>query len=189
MRPNRLTALILAAVGLGIALVPAVSASPALATGSPHVVVLTVPEGFPRPEDVVRVKVKVLDQDNQPVDVDQPDELLEVRDKSGASLPFRPLMKQTGVGTYETDLSFPRPGIWTIVAGPDEADVVRLPPQVTIRVFGDVAGPLEPSSTVAVAALVLLGVLAVVLLGSRLRRAKGTRKALPEPEAHDTWWW
>lgn len=189
MRPNRVRTLILVVVGLGIALISAVSASPAFATGSPYVIVVTVSPPYPQPESPVHVQVKVLDETNQPIDVDQPDELLEVSDVSGVSLPFRPLMDQTGVGAYETTLSFPRAGIWTIIAGPDEADVVRLPPQVTIRVRGDAAGPLEPRSTVAVAALVLLGVLAVVLLGSRLRRAKGSRKASPEPEAHDTWWW
>ncbi len=159
------------------------------ASGSPHVLVISVPEGAPRPESPVHVEVKVFDSANQPVDADQPDELLEVRDESGVSLPYRPLMDKTGIGAYETTLSFPRAGIWTVIAGPDEADVVRYPRQVTIRVFGDVAHPVESKSTVAVAALMLLGVLIVVLLGSRLRRAKGARKAAPEPEAHDTWWW
>jgi len=175
-------------VGLGIVLSAVLWAGPALATGSPHVIIVTT-ERFTTPDSGVHVQVKVLDRANQPLDVDQPDELLEVRDQSGASLPYRPPMEHTDVGVYETTLSFPRAGIWTIITGPDEADMVRIPRQVTITVQRAVAGPLDPGSTVAAAALVLLGVLGVILFGNRLRRPKGTRKASPEPEAHDTWWW
>jgi len=188
-RSHRVGVPVLGAIGLGIVLFPAPLAGPVLAAGSPHAIVVTVTERVPQPDSLVHVQVKVLDEANQPMDVDRPDELLEVRDQSGVSLPYRPLMERTNIGTYETTLSFPRAGIWTIIAGPGEADVVRLPPQVEISVRGDVAGPLDPRSTVATAALVLFGVLGVVLFGNRLRRLKGTRKASPEPEAHDTWWW
>ncbi|NOY57200.1 MAG: hypothetical protein GXP34_14630 [Actinobacteria bacterium] len=189
MRPNRAIAPILIVFGLGIVLFLALLAGPVLAAESPHTIVVTVTERAPQPDSLIHVQVKVLDEANQPMDVDRPDELLEVRDESGASFPFRPFMERTDVGVYETTLSFPRAGIWTIIAGPDEADVVRLPRRVEISVRGDVAGPLDPGSTVATAALVLFGVLIVVLFGSRLRRSKGSRKASPEPGAHDTWWW
>ncbi len=175
-------------VGLGIVLLVALWASPAFATETPHVIVVTT-ERFTTPDSGVHVQVKVLDEANRPVDVDQPDELLEIRDQSGVSLPYRPSMEHTDIGAYETTLSFPHAGIFTIVTGPDEADVVRIPPRVTISVQRAVAGTLDPGSTVAAAALVLLGILGVILFGSRLRRPKGTRKVSPEPEAHDTWWW
>lgn len=190
MRRHRFLVWFVGLVGIGVVLVAVLSASPVLADGLPQVIIVTVAQRDTQPDTGVLVQVKVFDSANQPVDVDQPDELLDVHDDSSALSPrWRPLMEQTGVGSYETTLSFPHVGMWTIFVAPDEGDVARIPPVVTVRVSAKGAVSVSQGSIVAVAALVVLGVLAVVLFGGRLRRARGARKAAPEPEAHDTWWW
>ncbi|NIA25911.1 MAG: hypothetical protein GWP04_10140 [Gammaproteobacteria bacterium] len=177
-------------IGFGIALSLAVlSASPALAAGSPQTIIVTVGNRNPQPDHLVQVRVTVLDEADEPVNVDYPDELLEVRDDSGMSLPFRPKMRQTYVGVYETNLSFSRSGVWTIIVGPDETDVTTVPAQVKIFVRGRVTTSIGSESIAAAVALVLFVLLVVAVFGSRLRRLKRAAKEAPEPEAHDTWWW
>lgn len=133
------------------------------------------------------VTVHVYDAEGALVDVAGPNDLIEVRDDSGVSSSYRPPAQRISTGTYSAQLTFSHAGRWIIVAGPD---MRTGNPGIPIQVSSDVSKvALDPATTTAAIALVVAGLLIVTLIGARVRKARLTAKARPNPEAHDTWWW
>jgi hypothetical protein len=129
--------------------------------------------------------VAVYDAEGYRVDFPVSENLIVVKDNSGKTTSFVPEARRVGTGTYQAVFTLPHTGVWTIVIAPDTPFAVVS----SVTSYSSTPVRLSPTSFVAAIALAVVGVLLVVLLGARVRKARLTRKAAPNPEAHDTWWW
>ena len=129
--------------------------------------------------------VAVYDAEGYRVDFPVSDNLILVKDNSGKTTTFAPEVRRISTGTYQAVFTLPHTGVWTIVVAPDTPFAVVS----SVTSYSPTPVRLSPTSFVPAIALAVLGVLLVVLLGARVRKARLARKAAPNPEAHDTWWW
>lgn len=167
-----------------------VVASAAFAAGEAATVIATVSERTVQPEQAIRITITVLDADNEPVDVDNPEGLVEIRDLTGNVAPYRPDVQRVQPGTYSATFVPVTEGTWEIVVAPDLGAVARVPSSLVVESTRLVSAKASRSgSTLATIALFVFIVLGAVFVTRSLRRPRGRRKASPEPEAHDTWWW
>lgn len=174
-----------------LAAIFAVGVSPGVAAeGVPHTVIVTTEGREVIDGHQLRLAVKVFDDGNRPVDVDHPDDLIEVRDPTGEWPSYRIHLTWIGTGRYSGGIEFRTHGMWQIVVAPDwPDDLIRRPPIMDITVTRGRVRSIDPASTLAFVSLVVLIVSIVVVSKGWLRRPRQSAKGKPEPEAHDTWWW
>jgi len=125
---------------------------------------------------------------NKPVDVEETQSLLEIRDESGSAPSVRLAdMERVAPGVYRTIYTFHDPGRWALVVQPDIGDRASHPAEEPVVFIVE-----EPAADVAggpgTIEVVVLGML-VVLVGSLVIGA--TRHSVPVPKrpiVHDTLW-
>ena len=167
-----------------------VVASAAFAADEAAIVIATVPERTVQPDHAIWITITVLDAGNQPVDVDNPQGLVEIRDLTGNVAPYRPDVRRVQSGTYSATFVPVTAGTWEIVVAPDFAGVARVPSSIVVESTRLVSTRASRSgSTLATIALLVFVLLGAVFVVRAFRRPRSRRKASPEPEAHDTWWW
>ena len=125
---------------------------------------------------------------NKPVDVEETQSLLEIRDESGSAPSVRLAdMERVAPGVYRTIYTFYDPGRWALVVQPDIGDRASHPAEKPVVFIVE-----EPAADVAggpgTIEVVLLGML-VVLVGSLVIGATRHRVPVPKrPIVHDTLW-
>lgn len=161
-------------------------ALPALAIGEPARVELRGLSEDVVPLSIQRLTVTVYDAEGSLVDFPASENLVLVESNSGGFTSFVPYAERVATGTYQVQFAFPGAGGWTVVAAPDEPFTQRRSLMVEAR---EPVASVDPSVNAAAIALAVLGLLLIVLLGDRLRRARDTRQAAPNAEASSRWWW
>ncbi|MGH8946924.1 MAG: hypothetical protein ACRDVL_12350 [Acidimicrobiia bacterium] len=129
---------------------------------------------------------------DEPVDVEDPSSLLEIRDGGEGTSRIRFAdMERVGPGVYEVSHSFREPGTWVAVVQPDVDDRSNLPPKSTDELRISVesrpadGGSSPRSLAIPVSVVLVLLVAMLVVLATRHRTRSEPGK---EAVAHDTWW-